>query len=93
MSADKKADPNEPVTSGLLDEAVDSILKGIDKLVNSAKEELRQEMKAGFEEAIVERRGLRREIRDLQWDTPTTKEFNKLKARVNNLEKQVRTPN
>jgi hypothetical protein len=41
-----KTDPNEPVTRGILDEAVEAILKGMDKMVRR----LGSEMNSRFEE-------------------------------------------
>ena len=80
-----KADTNEPVTRGMLDEAVEAILKGVDELVNG----LRGEMNTRFEKVDIRfdkldagQRDLQRQINDLKYDTPTQKEFEDLKTRV-----------
>ena len=54
-----KVDPNEPVTRGVLDDAVGTLLKGMD---NIAKD-IGQEMKAGFNEAKAERGQIRNELK------------------------------
>ena len=80
-----KVNPNEPVTREMLNDAVDAILNGVDKLVIG----LRAEMKLGFKkldvkidytknELIDEIDGLKADLSD----TPTKKEFEGLKRRV-----------
>ena len=88
-----KIDPNQPITRKILDEAVEAILNGVDRLVNG----LRAEVKSGF--AKVDERfvsldakidqtkyELTDEIDGLKADlsdTPRRKEFEVLKRRVN----------
>lgn len=87
---DGKAD--EPVTKNLLDEAVDAILEGMNKMIGGS----RTEMKAGFDavdsrfdklEAKVDSNhgevkdeidGLKAELSD----TPSRREFEELKSKV-----------
>lgn len=83
-----KVDPNELVTRGMLDEAVDAILKGIDKLISN----LRGEMKSGFERVNerlekleVGQMFLKDEVQGLKADlsnVPSRRQFEKLKSRV-----------
>ena len=87
-----KVNPNEPVTREMLNDAVDAILNGVDKLVIGLRAEmngLRAEMKLGFKkldvkidytknELIDEIDGLKADLSD----TPTKKEFEGLKRRV-----------
>jgi hypothetical protein len=69
-----KHDPNEPVTRALLDDAVHAILEGIEAMF--------EERDKRFDKIDAGQRELRRQTRDLKHDTPTQKEFDDLKARV-----------
>ena len=83
-----KDDPNEPVTRGMLEDAVDVILDGMDKMVG----ELRNQINTRFDKTEsrlngleVEVRGVKDEVRGLKAEfsvTPTRREFEELKARV-----------
>jgi hypothetical protein len=80
-----KSNSKEPVTRGMLDEAVQAILEGMDKIVGG----LRNEMNIGFEKlnAKVDQTGseLRDEIDGLKADlseTPSRREFEEVKARL-----------
>ncbi|MCI0558947.1 MAG: hypothetical protein MN733_10660 [Nitrososphaera sp.] len=81
-------DPNEPVTRGMLNEAVDAILKGMDKIAGELRSEIREtrsELKGEVQELKVEVRYLKDDIDGLKADlsdTPSRREFNELKARV-----------
>ena len=87
-----KSDPNEPVNRGMLDEAVDALLQGMDKLYERFKGEvdsLRSEMNTRFDnlEAKVNqtKNELKDEINGLKADlstTPSRREFEELKTRV-----------
>jgi archaellum component FlaC len=90
-----KTDPNEPITRGMLDEAVGAILDGMDKMFRM----LRGDRDAGFkqvnaclekvEEDIhgvkVELSHVKHEINGLKADIstiPSRREFEELKGRV-----------
>ena len=80
-----KSDANEPVTRGMLDEAVAAILEGMDSMIGG----LRGEMNTGFENLDAKigqtRNELKDEIDGLKADlsnTTSRREFNELKARV-----------
>jgi hypothetical protein len=70
----KKVDPKEPVSRGMLDEAVEAILKGVE-LMFSKQEKSFDKLEAG-------QKDLQRQIGDLKLDTPTQKEFDTLKSKV-----------
>jgi predicted nuclease with TOPRIM domain len=90
-----KADPNEPVTREILDEAVDTLLAGMDKLYERFKGEtdsLRSEMNSRFDNVEnrlrnieVELSYVKDEVNGLKADfstTPSRREFEELKVRV-----------
>ncbi len=70
----KKVDPKEPVNRGVLDEAVEAILKGVEKMF-AGQEKRFDKLEAG-------QKDLQRQIGDLKYDTPTQKEFDTLKSKV-----------
>jgi len=70
----KRANSNAPVTRGVLDEAVEAILKGME--VMFSKQDKR------FDNLEAGQKDLQRQIGDLKYDTPTQKEFDILKGRV-----------
>ena len=70
-----KNDP-ELVTKSRLQEAVDTILEGVNNLVNDVENSLRNEMRKGFERVDSEISDLRHDVNNLKYDTPTMKEFN-----------------
>ena len=59
----KKMDPKEPVTRGVLDEAVEAILKGVEHMFS--KQDKR------FDNLESRQRDFHRQIGDLKYDTPT----------------------
>lgn len=63
-----KSDSDEPVTRGMLNEAVDAILKGVGLMF--AKQNKRIDALANGQ------REMKRQISDLKYDTPARKEFN-----------------
>lgn len=69
-----KGEANEPVTRKTLDEAVDTILQGVEGLF--------KELNKRFDDLEFEQREIKRQISDLKYDIPTRKEFNELKDRV-----------
>ena len=85
---------NDPVVrKSMLDQAVDAILKGMDRLVSQNKEELRGEIRGSAKEVKEElRKEFRTELGFVRDDikgltselsnTPSRKEFNDLKIRV-----------
>lgn len=71
-----KVDPSEPVNRGMLDEAVDAILKGVDKLVTSVRGEiksaftsLREEMNSRFEKVELSQSHLKDQVKGLKTDS------------------------
>ena len=60
----------EPVTRKTLDEAVDTILHGVEGLF--------KKMNKRFDDLEFEHREIKRQIRDLKYDMPTRKELNEL---------------
>ncbi len=88
LAAMKKVDSKEPVNRGMLDEAVQAILEGMDKMVGG----LRSEMNSRFEKVDdnlrqldVELSGVKDTVNGLKAefsDTPSRKEFTELKAKV-----------
>lgn len=79
---------SEIVTRQLLDEAVKTILGGMDNLFDKFKDEVegfKNELKGELSELKVEVRGVKDDIAGLKADlsdTPTRKEFNDLIAKV-----------
>ncbi len=93
MAGDKgqqktEANEQQPVTKALLDEAVQTLLQGMDNLSARFKGELdefRSEANRRFDKIETDVSFLKREAEDRKadlFDTPTRKEFNELKARV-----------
>lgn len=81
----KKQDLNKPVTLGLLHEAVDAILQGMDRMINGLKGEMNErfdklEEKMDYSDGVSQH-----QISDLKYDTPTQKEFDELKGRVDSF--------
>ena len=83
-----KDNPLEPATKGMLKEAVDTILDGMDNLFSRLQDELndfREEVNINFDKVEVRLRGVEDKVKGLKSDlsnTPTRKEFNKLKEKV-----------
>lgn len=78
-----KIDKGEPVTRGMLDEAIKAIFKGMRIIINGSKKELENKVDEGFEEAKYERKQLKNQIDELEYNTPTRKIFWELKVKVN----------
>ena len=78
----------EPVNRGMLNDAVDTILNGMDNLFSRFQDELndfREEVNTNFDKVKVRLRGVEDEVKGLKSElsnTPTRKEFNKLKEKV-----------
>lgn len=73
-----KNDPKAPVTNETLHQAVDAIIEGVDNMFKV----LKRDVKTGFDGLKSGQRDINRRIDDLQLDTPSRKEFDKLKKRV-----------
>lgn len=85
----KKNDPY--VTKSMLDEAVDALLKGMDNLFLRFKTELKTKLKEELEPIKAVTTFIKRDIRDIRADlsnTPTKREFNELKTKVETLHSQ-----
>ena len=73
------------VTKRMLDQAVDTVLKGVEHLLSQTKKELRGEMKEGFREIKTEIRFVKDDVKGLKAelsDTPSRKDHEALKRRV-----------
>ena len=69
------------VTRSMLNDAVDAILKGVDKLFGG----LKTEMNRRFDKVETDITFIKRDIRDIKAelsDTPSRREFNELKTKV-----------
>ena len=69
---------SEFVTKTMLQEAVDAILDGM----NNLAEDIKKEINLRFEENSAEHADIKHQISDLKYDTPSMKEFNDLKTKV-----------
>ena len=81
----KKVDPKEPVSRGVLDEAVEAILKGVETMFGNFRGEMNTKFSKvddRFDKLEAGQKDLQRQISDLKYDTPTQKEFDTLKSRV-----------
>ena len=83
-----KVDPNEPITRKILDEAVEAILDGINRMFTGMNKRF-DGIDARFDNLEAGQRILQRKIKDLKYNVPTRKEFNELKARVDKYHPQV----
>jgi hypothetical protein len=83
-----KVNPKEPVSRGVLNDAVDTILKGVDNLLTNRDKHYNKrfdKVDFGLKKLGVGQKGLKNEMNGLKAefsDTPSRKEFGKLKARV-----------
>lgn len=81
-------DPNAPVTNKTLDEAVDTILQGMDKLITNFREEVRvgfKKTELRFDRVEAEISGVKDDINGLTAelsDTVSRKEFTRLQTKV-----------
>jgi uncharacterized membrane-anchored protein YhcB (DUF1043 family) len=81
----KKVDPKEPVNRGVLDEAVEAILKGVETMFGNFRGEMNTKfakVDERFDKLEAGQKDLQRQISDLKYDTPTQKEFDTLKSKV-----------
>ena len=84
----KKSSRDEPVTKGMLDEAVEAILNGMNKMFSERDKRLDKNdnrldsIDKRLERLEAGQKMLRRQVSDLKYDTPTRNEFDELKARV-----------
>ena len=79
---------NPLVTKSMLDEAVDAILKGVDALFRQFKGEVDKR----FDKVESEINFVKTDVRDIKADlsnTPSRKEFNELKTKVDRYHPQV----
>ena len=81
----KKVDSKKPVNHGVLDEAVEAILKGVEKMFGNLRGEMNAKfarVDERFDKLEAGQKDLQRQISDLKYDTPTQKEFDTLKSKV-----------
>ena len=77
----KKSSHDEPVTKGVLDEAVEAILNGMNKMF-SERDKRFDQIDRRLDKLEAGQKMLQRQITDLKIDTPTRNEFDELKGRV-----------
>ncbi len=81
----------ELVTRGMLDDAVKAILEGMDRLFGGLKAEfggLKAEMNEKFDKIETDISYIKHDIRDIKAelsDTPSKREFNELKEKVESI--------
>jgi hypothetical protein len=90
-----KQDPNEPVKAGILNEAVDAILEGMEKMVGGVRgeiAELKGEMNDRFDRLEGKVNGNHKELKDeidglkAEFSTiPSRGEYEELKTKVNKV--------
>ena len=76
---------DQRVTKSMLDEAVEAILKGMDNLAKSLRSEFKGLLKEEIEPVKNDITFIKRDVRDIKVeisDTPSRREFNDLKGRV-----------
>ncbi len=73
-----KQDPQAPVNSERLDQAVDAIVAGMEKLIKGVEQRLNKRLNR----IATDIRDVRRKLIDLEVDSHTRKEFDDLKERV-----------
>lgn len=81
----RKKVPNAYITNKTLGEAVDAILRGVERMFDSQDKRVDQRFKKvvqRFDRLEAGVRNIRRRMIDHEVDTPTRKEFSELKARV-----------
>ena len=80
-----KRNLNALVTVKMLNEAVDAILRGVERMFDKQDKRIDQRFKQvdhRFDRIETDVRDVRRRMIDHEVDTPTRKEFSELKARV-----------
>lgn len=79
---------DELVTRGMLDQAVEAILKGMDNLARSLRSEFKGLLKEEIEPVKTDTTFIKRDIRDIKAelsDTPSRREFNELKSEIGKI--------
>ena len=101
-----KVDPNEPVNRGMLDEAVDTLLKGMDNLyerfkgeLNTRLESLKGEMNTRFDNVEnrlrnveVELSHVKDEVNGLKADLSTTPSRKEFEELKDKVEEHIQLP-
>ena len=80
-----KRDPKTLVTKKMLDQAVDAILKGVERMFDKQNKRIDRRFKRvdqRFDRLETDVRDIRRRVIDLEVDIPTRKAFDDLKTRV-----------
>ena len=73
-----KKDPNEPITRQMLDEAVETILHGVEEIIGNTETKLRSELQSTMQELKTEIRFVKDGVKGLEEEfstTPTRGEF------------------
>lgn len=84
----KKADwREEAATKGYAHEAVESVLKGMQRMFDDFGKKIDKRFDGMENRMNSVEKNLQRQIHDLQWDTPTKRDFDKLEKRVEALER------
>jgi hypothetical protein len=75
-------DEQKPATKKDLVELSEAILNGVGEMISNSEVKLKKEIKENRSELKAEIQENRRQINSLKLDTPTRKEFNDLKNKV-----------
>ena len=81
----KKVDSKELVNREMLDDAVKTILHDMDKLFGNLRGEINSKftkVDERFDKLEAGQKDLQRQVNDLKYDTPTQKDFDTLKSKV-----------
>lgn len=71
-----------PVNFGMLDDAIHTVLDGVQEMFDGLKSDLNKRFERLDTKIDFVHSDLKHQIDDLKYDTPTMKEFNHLKTRV-----------
>ncbi len=82
----KSNELNEPATKGFVLEAIETVLEGMEKLLNIKFTEQEVKMNKRFDNLDNEIKWLKNDVTDLKSDAISQSEFNKLEKRVTHLE-------
>jgi archaellum component FlaC len=82
MAKNLKLDPQAPATNQTVMDAADHILKSVQGMVDEVAKELTQVVERANTQVRGDIQDIKRDINDLKADTPTQKEFDELKAKV-----------
>ena len=85
LSIMKKTDPKEPVSKGVLDDAVEAFLNGVERMFGNLRGEMNTKfvkVDEKFDKLEAGQKDLQRQISDLKYDTLTQKDFDTLKSKV-----------